>query len=111
MVFLRTAYRSDQPVSLHRNGVLSIMIDLWGEFYEVLPPTGAALYGQFHSARPANPRQEQWLPFVRWHQTDLWFPNVGTYDFMRAVTTQGSSRQPAAERLVRRQIEVDQVRL
>ena len=101
VAFVRTAYRSDQTVSLHRNGVLSLVTDLWGAFHEVLPANGRALYVEFHRARPANPRAEQWLPFVRWPQTALWFPNVATDDFMRAVTTQGTSQQPAAERLIR----------
>lgn len=101
VLFVRTSYMQNQPVSLFRNSsnLFFQWIRDWRSNQTVLEKN----YIEFHvkNLNDLDLSSHIWKPFITWHNTGFWRANEKTYDFVKKIVAFGHKQKPVAERLLK----------
>lgn len=101
IVFSRTISSNNQPVSLFRNAKIPLYVPFlygWRTRKDIVFNS----YYEFHSIPdPQRPIPKKFKDLYTWHQTFLWLANEDSFHFLKAIQNWYIGLHPAAERLIR----------
>lgn len=103
VVFARTSYMHNQPISLYRNSSIPWFTWAHSDRWLADRPVKLQNYIEFHkhTLESLNLVESKWEMLKLWHDTDAWSLNEKTYPFVCKIVMTDLNQIPAAERLLR----------